>query len=331
MEAALKINPALRGKVTTVAEGRVGRPDLSGDGRTVVYQDMVQDTAEIMRWRDGQSEQLTHDRFPDAWAKTNRDGSTVVWCRFSAESPADENGQWDVVRWQDGQAEFVANGPGNEMSAQVSADGGVVVWDDDGDGTFSQWNIGRWQDGKGETVTSGPGLKQFPVLSGDGQRLVFRRENEGKSNYWLRDEAGVVKPFLVGDFSGASLNYDGSLMAYTDHSKADEDLFVLSERDMSKRLVAGEREVDETWASLSGDGQTVAWTNFDRRKGNPADTNIVVRRGDQQVQVTYDDGGLNAMPKLSEDGNTLLWYWVDKDDSNRRKILKADLSSLFEN
>lgn len=327
----MKLNPRIQGKLTLVAEGRVSSPDLSDNGEVVVYNAFDGETTSVFRHRGADTVQLTTDLHSSMHASVSADGSTVVFTRYSAIDPT-KPGNWDVARWQDRQGvTLIASGPGNEMSPQVSADGRVVVWDDDGDDRWSRSNICRWEDGRVEHLTEGDDYHQFPLLSGDGQRAVWRHYEGNKSEIWLRDQNGTVKPFLKseGSLMPSGLTHAGRQLLYVDDVEGDDDLRIHNEPNRQERVVASEKKVDETWASLSADGNTVAWTGFDFRKGAPADTDVYLQHDGETLKLTQGDG-TNYDPILSADGRTLVWTWMDDQNTNNRRIYKLELGEAAE-
>ena len=261
-------------------------------------------------------------------ADVTADGSQVVFTRFSTNDPK-EVGNWDIALWsqQDNSIKMISQEIGNEMSPKISDDGRVIVWDDDVDGKFGGNDIVKSVDGKREKVTESPSMDLFPVLSGDGTRLVFRRYGKGKSVIFLEDQNDVVKPYVEkkGSVIGPSLSYDGQTMIYADQSGDDEDLMKYDDRTGRTETVAGVGNVKETWGDLSGDGKTVTWTGLDFRKGSPADTNVYMLADGQQVQVTTAQGGSNSEAKISHDGKSMVWTWMDRENTANRILYKLEL------
>lgn len=296
----------------------------------MVYNQLVDGFTAVFRHQDGESVKLTTDGHASMKASVSGDGSRIAFTRFNRLDP-NEPGDWDLALWTEGEGEarLIADGPGNEMGAQISEDGSTVVFDDDGDGALGRGNIRKWVDGQLSDVTTGDEYNLFPRMSGDGSRVTWRHYEGGKSEIWLQDQNGVVKPFLSAKDSLAvtAMSHDGKQVLYIDSSRGDEDLILHNETDRAERTVAGERKVDETWASMSSDGSTIAWTNFDFRKGAPADTSIYLERDGESIRVTESDGGLNSDPVVSADGKTLVWMWIDNDDTANRKIYKLDMDS----
>ena len=109
-------------KPIKLTQGIVGSPRISGDGSTVVWNQIVNDNEEIMRYRDGKVDCLSHDPRPDMHADLSYDGSVVAWTRFSSVDPQDKQGHWDIVMWKDGQETTLASTRANEMDPVVSRD-----------------------------------------------------------------------------------------------------------------------------------------------------------------------------------------------------------------
>jgi Tol biopolymer transport system component len=326
----MNINPTLRGRLTVVARGEVSSPAVSADGSVVVYNEHRDGVTSVYRHEDGESVKLTTDDHPSMHADVNADGSKVVFTRFSDPVPKNP-GSWDIALWDEstGQTNMVSEDYGNEMSPRISDDGRTIVWDDDVDRWLGGENIVKSVDGQVEHVTQGPSSDLVPDISGDGSRIVWRRDEGGKSDFWLQDQNGTVKPYLnsEGGVIAASQTYDGQQMAYVDQTSDEEDLYRYDDCTGTRTLVAGVENVTETWPSLSGNGEAVAWTGFDFRKGAPADTNIYLHKDGKTVQATTHQDGLHYSPQLSHDGKTMVWTWMHDDDTSNRLIYKLELES----
>ena len=323
----MKINPALRGSLTLVARGHVSDPDVSGDGEVVVYSDFVDGSTGIFRNQDGESVRLSPAGHSCTDPDVNHDGTAVVFSRFSTPNP-DLTGDWDIALWEQGEGppSIIAAGSSNQSSPSISDDGRVIAWDDDQNGELGHNSIFKMVEGEIQEVTSGTSFDMFPVLSGDGERLIWRRFEAGKSEIWLQDQNDVVKPFLSseGALIRPSISNDGKTLVFADKVGRDENLVHHDESTGSQRMVADESGVRETWAHLSGDGQTIAWTGIDSRGEGPAETNIFIERDGVTHQVTTSDGGVHVNPKLSDDGKTLVWTWIDRKDIGNRAVYRFD-------
>lgn len=324
----IHLHPQIRGRLSVVAEGKVGSPDLSGDGRSVVFNEYVNGNEDVRLSRDGQVSELSSDPRAEIHPAVSRDGSTVVWNRFSSTDFTDPDASWDVVGLRDGQPIVVSERNSNEMSPDLSADGRLAVWDENIGGGRYDRNIQRWNGTGCSPITEGEGTNMYPKLSPDGSRVVWRRFEDGKASLWLQDQAGVVKPFLENEHGlfGVALDEHGQNVALCAGGEDDKDLFLYHEPSGTMTLVAGERGVDEEAPALSGDAQTLAFEHWDWRGGTPARVNIYLKQGEgEPKQVTLADEGLNMGPVLSADGKTLVWTWVDAKDVDHRKILKLEL------
>lgn len=313
--SAISMNPALRGRLTLVAQGEVGSPRVSGDGSTVVWNEFRDGDLEVMRARDGKVEALTDNDVPDMFPEVNRDGSVVAWTRESTRN------NWDIIQFRDGQESVVADGPGNEMYHAVSDDGRTIVFDDDVNGKWGPWRIRQWRDGELGTVAEGKGSHEFPQVSGDGSRVVWRRFGARGSDLWMRDGAGTVKPIVAekGDEIAPALSPDGQWIAYS----LEEDLYLWNMQGGSPQVVAGHPEVEELWPDVSAGGRTVVWSGIDRRPGQEG-MQIWLRDADAPVALTKDFEGLNSAPQISDDGKTIVWMWQDAEDTANRRIYRFD-------
>ncbi|MBM3461734.1 MAG: hypothetical protein FJX76_06490 [Armatimonadetes bacterium] len=309
------LHPSVQGTLRLLAEGRVGPPQVSGDGKTVVWDQLVDGNMEILRWRDGKVDQLTHNTLADVHPVVSDDGNTVAWTR------RDKNGNFDVVANIEGTERVISAGPGNEYSVAISGDGKTIVWDDDHNGDWGGWDIRAWRDGRVETVTDSPGNQEFPEVNDDGSCIFWRDDTaEDGSNIWMRDRSGTIKPVVTGQaYQGPfAVTDDGSKVIFTDIGEDAEGLYI--QDGLRVRPVADLDKVSESGPAVNADGSVVAWTNFDFRNGAPADTQIFLKDGEQSVQITTGADGLNARPSISDDGRTVTWFWIDNEDTGHCKI-----------
>lgn len=301
-----------------LAMGVVGAPQISGDGKTVVWNQKIDDNVDIYRYQDGKVDRLCSDPRQDIHPRVNHDGSVITWSRFSTLDPNDKEGNFDVVVWKDGQEQTIAGSRANESDPVVSPDGSKIVWASDVDGAGFRsmvqcwekgavrdisvegadfpvfagndsviWRAGgelvRW-DGQAQAITSGPGLEVKPAGTSDG-RSVF---------YQMADEAG------------------------------DDDLFRLDLASGQTEVVAGLKKVDEDWPSVSADGAVLAWTNFDRRGfGDSANTQIYVREQGENRQVTFGPG-LHGQTSMSADGDKIVYQWINSAFLNHRAVVMLE-------
>lgn len=323
------VNPAVRGRLTLLAEGEVGSPALSGDGDTVVWNEMVDGQLDIMRYRDdtGQTDNLTHDRHPDMHADVNQDGSVIVWTRLSTESSRDPDASWDVYQWRDGQVSAVVEERAHEMDPSVSGDGNTIAYNNDGESGHRSWNVHRWHQGEDQALTSGRGWNAWPVVSDDGERVIWRQLRRGGSDVWLRDQQGTVKPAVIGDPTTIqpTLSGDGNRIFWTSSKDKERDLHMLDLGSGEHRVVAGVAQVNEADADVSADGNAQVWTNYDFRKGRPADTQVYLQRDGEVTRLTSDGKGMSYAPKVSDDGRVVVWTWHSHEDIRDRRIYRFEL------
>lgn len=316
----MSIIPPTSGRLITLAEGEVGSPRISGNGRVVVWNQVVDGNSEIMKFEDGVVSQVTHDEHPDAFASVSYDGRVVAWSRFSSVDPSDPAGNFDIYQNRDGVESPVATGPGNECGPAVSRDGRVIAWDDDGNGKWANFNIRKWQDGQVTDVTVGRGDREFAFLNGDGSEVYWRDFSTGTAQVWAAGPDGAPRVVLAGEGDAITpqISPDGQVLLWTDNSQGDDDLLI--RKDGRVEVVAGERDVDETWARMSATGRQVVWTNIDRRDPDNPQMQILLKDGNEVSQVSWEDGGMHSMPDISEDGQAMTWLWVDPSHQKPSRI-----------
>lgn len=312
--------PRNGGRVTIIAEGRVNPGEVSRDGSSVVYGEFKPGEGEsVYRWRPEETIKLNTDGHSSYQARCNEDASVVTYHRYSLLDASDEEGNWDIARWQDGKAKVIAGSPDDEMSPDIDDSGKTIVYDqtDDKNRTAS---IMAWRDGQTDRLGQGEFVDLFPEVSGDGKRIVWRRNLD---ELMLQDQNGVNKPIpnLGEDVGSVMLDKKGHKILYATRDKQGEQDIVLADiKEGTTTIVAGLKNVDEYEGYLSGDGKSVVYTGIDRRK-EVADMNVYVWRDGETEQLTWDDGGLNTKGSISDDGNAISWFWIDKNDTSNRKVL----------
>lgn len=300
---------SLPGRLTRVAIGNIGKPVLSGDGSTVVYNQFEDSQWEVKRFRDGHTENLSSDPRHDLEPAVSADGETVVWSRFTTEDFADPNGCWDIWRWRDGRAEPLATSPGHDTEPAISGDGRTVVFTHDDPKFPTGFNLRMWRDGQVSSLTEGPQVDREAFLNHDGSRIFWTRKWAG-SEIFMQDEAGSQKPLTHStnpEFHPAT-NRDGTRLLWSEEPRGDHDLYTYSTENNQRTVVAGERRVIETEGDLSADGQTLVFTR--KRPGQPS--HVVLRDHGQELELPFDYARL---PQVSDDGRVLAWWGVEDNQA----------------
>jgi Tol biopolymer transport system component len=311
---------------TPLASGLVGAPAISGDGRTVVWNQNVDGNVDIYRSKDGVVDRLTTDERQDIHPTVNHDGSVITWNRFSTVDPNDKEGNFDVVVWKDGVETVIADGPANQVDPKVSTDGTRITWDSDVDGSERTYRIELHENGKTERLTPDDQWNLYPTFAGTGERMIWSEFRPGGSDLVLRDQTGTIKPITYDDAQEVrpAPSADGQIVFFSQVSpQGDDDLFRLSLEPYQLEPVAAEKDVDEAWPVCSADGRTVAWTNFDRRNGGEgAETHIYVNG----QQATAGEG-MHTNVSISADGSKFAYLWIDSEIMENRRIVLAQRST----
>jgi Tol biopolymer transport system component len=321
-----------------IAEGRVNPGEVSGDGTSVVFGEFKPGVGEsVFRWQEGAVEKLNTDGYSSFQARCNHDGSVVAFNRYSLKDATDKSGNWDIGRWKEGSVDVVAPTSDNEMSPDIDDSGSVIVYDQE---VENKYQIMRWQDGATIAVSDGTAADLFAEVSGDGKRTVWRRNS---SSVFLQDQNGTIKPLELAGKGPASVMLDqtGERVLYSaEDEDGDRDLFMTDLSTSQTTVIANLKGVEEYDANFSGDGKTVVYTAIDFRQKGPidlstlngppeglseellaADMNVYVWRDGKTEQLTWDDGGLNTKATVSDDGNSISWFWIDNEDTTNRKVL----------
>ena len=314
-----KLN-GFRPHVLTV--GVVGAPQISGDGKTVVWNQKVDDNVDIYRYQDGKIDRLSSDPRQDIHPTVNYDCSVITWARWSAVDPEDKTGNFDVVVWKDGQEQTVAATPANESDPQVSPDGKKIVWSNDVNGGGYKSVLQRLENGVVRDLTAESDNANFPTWAGN-ETLLWRAFDSNGSDL-VRCQNGQAE--RVTSAPGHEIrpagSDDGNVIVYQtlDEANNDDDLYRLDVRTGQSELISGLKKVDEDWPSLSADGKTVAWTNFDRRLFDTANTQIYAHENGQSKQLTFGPG-LHGQTSISDDGNKIAFQWINSAFINNRAVV----------
>ena len=305
----LKIQPKI------LAQGQVGRPRVSANGKVVIWNQLVDGKWDIMRHQDGETVNLsqssqTHDLHGDL----NHDGSVIAWKRAYTDGT-------EVIALRDGKEELI-DGFGAEVSRiSVSDDGSTIVYDENTRGQL-KWNIRRHRNGQIEQVTDNEKFDAFPFVSADGERIVYTRYDR-KNKLMLKDGDAEPKEIVQRESSAVQpeLSADGQTLLWTESNDKEWGLVSrdLVTGDYTKVVdVAGVAEKQPQLASKTGE---FVYTGYDFRNGRPAETNIYLKSGETTTQLSETRGGRNTFPDFSENGETAVWVWTNREDNMDQQIL----------
>lgn len=301
-----------------IAQGQVGRPRVSADGRVVIWNQKIEDKWELMRHQDGETVNLsqsgtTHDLDGDL----NHDGSVVAWRRTYQDGT-------EIIMNRNGREELVDGFDAKVSRVSVSDDGETVVYDENTLGQMS-WNIRRYRNGEIEQVTSNKKFDAFPFVSADGNRIVYTRYDR-KNQLMLKDGDAEPKEIAQRESSAVQpeLSADGETLLWTESKSKEWGL-------VSRDLVSGQYQrlvdvpgVAEKQPQLASETGEVLYTGHDFRKGRPAETNIYLSSNGEIQQLSESRGGSNTFPDFSENGETAVWVWTNREDRNDRQIMMLE-------
>ena len=315
----MRVNPAIQGRLTRVATGNVGRPRLSADGSTVVYERWNGENWDIERVRGGQMEAVSKDPRHDLGAQVSGDGEVVVFSRLNPDA-RDGAGSWDVYRWQDGKEAVVANSDANESDPDISLDGKTIIYTYDDVEKTTGFDIHRCREGRCEEITSDWPVDTDPRVSGDGERVAFRRKVRfDGGDIWLRDQNGTIKT-ITGDGLQEfrpSFSDDGNTLVYSKSPDGkNEDLF-LHDLATGRMETIGAADLNEREPELSADGSLLVFTQSGKGASN------IALRQEGEIQVLTQEG-FHRSPTVSADGQVIAWVGVDDSDSGRNVIYKFE-------
>lgn len=310
--------PRNGGTVKVIAEGRVNPGQVSPDGNAVVFGEFKPNMGEsVYRWEDGDVVKLNHDNYSSYQVRCNHDASVATFHRYSLKDASDETGNWDIARWENGKLEVVGGTEQDEMSPGIDSTGDVIVYDRDVPDKRKS-TIERWKRGEVETLTNGEHVDMFAEVSGSGQRIVWRRDLD---NIFLRDQNEVNKPIQTegSDPAGLTLDHEGTKILYAaKDDDGDQNLYLTDTSTSQTIAISAVKGMEEYEGQISGDGSTVVFTGLDFRKER-ADMNVYVWRNGKTEQLTWGDD-LSTKATVSDDGNAISWFSIDRDDTTKRKV-----------
>jgi Tol biopolymer transport system component len=183
--AALKFSSGEKG-----AEGDIGNPAWSADGKRVVYQSGPIATIPesrppggVLSGRDSRYELLYASGFP----AVSRDGRQIVLSERTRRGSPDDRTALAIWNTDGSNPRRIFQADGSAMSPQWSADGRWIVF---GAGNYflarvrpAQIMIVKPDGSEARTLTTGPGNAGFPSWSPDGKQVVYR--------FWTDKAAGL--------------------------------------------------------------------------------------------------------------------------------------------
>ena len=307
----MKINPQIPGTLTRIAVGNVDGPQVSGDGKTIVYDVFEKDRWHVMRWRDGKTDAITDDPHSDTEVQLDDAGDAIVWSRYSKVPASTDGGHYDVMQWRDGLTSTVAGTPADQTDPAISGDGKVLAWTWDDPSKPTGFDIQEQIDGKIENVTTGWPVDTEPIANRDGSRIFFRRKIQyDDGDMWMWDRAsGALKqltdtPWKEND---PVIDAQGKTLVWSTEASGNDQLLRLDVDKGTTTVVAAEPGVNETHAALSADASIIAWQ---RQKPNEAPQIYLQQKG-STIPLTLD--GWNAFPSMSRDGKVLSWIAIEPD------------------
>lgn len=318
---------------SVVKRGQVYQPQVSGNGKVVVWRDLPKPgVSEIGIQRDGQEPTLlTDERVAVQNPRVNHDGSVVFFERHGGK-----DWDWDIARKEgNGSTQVVIDTEGMSTDFDITSDGNAVVAD--------YWpktlprirNVSRWTKDEGVRQLSPEGVSSgLPQIAGDGGRVFYLRlpkTAREPNEIWLQESDGSEKPVVYETGEPPELhqknsfdtNGDGSVLVWTQKASGSDAKVFRWELETGKKEQVGEGILAGD-AVVSQDGSTMAWIERDQNAQGETVSEVHWRRGDDERIVSSDKDGGNNTPSLSADGNTLVWMWKHEKvnwDHEIRKVV----------
>lgn len=310
----------IRGPAKLVAsslESNLMWPNISGDGKTVVY---AQDGSEqgLYKYSQGETVQLSADEI--SRADVSYDGHVVTAMKQKGSF------EKEIHRWTgDNKSECLQGNRGFVRPTDVSDDGQTVVWEDFQNDDFGRHSeVRMWSDGGVQRPTGGDKVSE-PKISGDGKTLFWARSGtEYGSKQILKTKLGETTQVLdlhSYDVDNFAVDDKGQNIVFTERYAEGGpfhwDIYLHDSETGKTKDIADDPYLDELHPSISGDGSTIAYTA--RPESGPS--TIRLYRAGKTYELETPDRGYNLAPKLSDDGNTIAWTYI----GDERKTYLMDL------
>jgi len=296
-----------------IARGAVFPPATDKNGTVLAWSNRKNGTRDIFLQREGETVQLTNDPAVDTEPALSPDGDILIWARR-------EQGEWDLYQKAgDGIEPFLAE-PGVQRKPQISHDGSTLVFED-------RNGVGILRDSEREWLAppEGTEVSQNPRVSHDGSRVFWERFDKAdrSTTLWMRDQNGVSKPLLTPDdsWTGYTTSRNGRQLTYSVWTDKGEDLVEWELDTNERRAVANKEDVNESFPSVTEDGETTYYTLADFR-GYPKVNTYLFQdyQGEKRELVTRDPKGRNLFGQVTPDGQKLHWMWIDDNDPMNRAL-----------
>ncbi len=315
-----------RPRYEVIARGNVDNPTMSGDGDVYAWtQRSRPGISEIERLRrGGEPELLTDDHEADKAPVLNHDGTVCAWERHSDET------NWDIVKKGPGDEEpvMIGQGPGPDWDASISDDGSEIVW-----GAWSpnyrERRAMHWEEGKGtRSMTEPPTASGLPQISGDGERIFYMRLAPAttSNSIWMAEDNGEKEilyekdPQSRNNRKAFAVSDDGTWISWIEKDGAAPAKLMRWNVQEGRAEEIREAPIISS-VDISNDGQTLAWTE----STGSGSSQLWLHDEGKNVQMTLDATGHNAMPTLSDDGNTLTWLWRHPKYLHPNEVRRVDL------
>lgn len=213
---------------------------------------------------------------------------------------------------------------GSSAEAAISADGRSVAFTSTAPSfgcarSFSCLRVKNLATGGVTAIDLGPGFTySAPVLSADGSRVAYSAGTRFMAPYLYDRATGSSTKLWPQDPPGSnelgrveSLSPDGTHVAYTLGSRSGPDatrlLYVRDTATGADELVSPAEEGDKNGASVSGDGERIAYGIRTDSETDPADVYVKDRATGKRTQV---DAGLGPayLVRITGDGRRVLLY-----------------------
>ncbi len=220
---------------TSVAPGNLTFPDVSPDGRSLLFVSGASGSGDVASWSSstGQVTMRTSDPQSEMFPQFHADGTRVVFTRKRNESE-------DVFLLDGADARVIGEGEGDQTRPTWAAGDRVLYFSQNA----AQWDIKEWNAGKTRTLASGVRLplRARPAISPDGRWLAYTYDDPTKSGYVeiqhleTQKVVRVDTPHVACGEPALTTRDGATLLAYTALPQSDSAWRFLALEDISAKL-----------------------------------------------------------------------------------------------
>ncbi len=282
-------------QVTMFTGTDVHRPDLSWDGKTMVYErwgqlytsDLTQKTPKanlikLVVKGDRRHSGVTRRTVTSGAEQVHlsKDGATMVFALHGDIWRSAGNG---------GKASRMTSGPFKDEWPRISPDGTTVAFQSDRSGNSDIWLLDM-RSGATKQLTKDKSGDFFHNWAPDGRKLVFCSERSGNRDIWTIDADGSNPTRLTKHRAGdddPSWSPDGRSIAFDSAREGNQSIFVMDADGKNVRRVSSGTAFFQV-PSWSPDSSLIVYEAFNQANGGSGGLFVVNAAGGPSMRISRD-------------------------------------------